>query len=110
MDVGDEQRKLTATWLNAIGSGSIVTGFVAPTIAVTLNLSTVGPGWPLALISLAWLIIGCALHWMARRVLEALTMSVLEIYSYFILPLLVLAIGFGTLWLTGRKRHHTPAE
>jgi small-conductance mechanosensitive channel len=30
-------------------------------------------------------------------------MTVLEIYVYFILPLLVLGIGFGTLWLTRRR-------
>jgi hypothetical protein len=38
MNVPEEQRKLTATWLNSIASGSMVTGVVTPTIAVTLTI------------------------------------------------------------------------
>jgi len=37
-------------------------------------------------------------------------MSVLEAYTYFVPPAIVLATGFGTLWLTGRDRCATPAE
>jgi hypothetical protein len=38
-------------------------------------------------------------------------MTVLEIYVYFMLPVIVLGIGFGTLWLTRRAdRRSTPAE
>ena len=38
-------------------------------------------------------------------------MSPLETYTYFVLPVLVLAIGVGALWLTrGGARHHMPAE
>jgi hypothetical protein len=38
-------------------------------------------------------------------------MTVLEIYVYFVLPVLALGIGFGTLWLTRRgDRRSTPAE
>ena len=38
-------------------------------------------------------------------------MSPLEIYTYFVLPVLVLAIGVGSLLLTRRDaRRHTPAE
>ncbi|MDF3060312.1 MAG: hypothetical protein K0S06_421 [Microvirga sp.] len=37
-------------------------------------------------------------------------MTVLEIYVYFVLPALVLGIGFGTLWLTRPDRRSTPAE
>jgi hypothetical protein len=70
MNVREEQRKLTATWLNSIASGSIVTGSVTPTIAVTLHLSGAELGWPLAFLSLAWLAIGCALHVLARRILR----------------------------------------
>ena len=32
-------------------------------------------------------------------------MSVLEVYTYFVLPLLVLGIGFGAFWLT-RTHYH----
>ncbi len=37
-------------------------------------------------------------------------MTPLETYTYFVLPALVLAIGVGTLWLTGRDQRHTPAK
>lgn len=66
----DERRKLTATWLNSIASGAIVTGFIAPTIAVTLNVANLALGWPAVLVSLAWLAIGCVLHVLARRVVR----------------------------------------
>ncbi len=59
MSVSEERRKLSAAWLNAIASGAIATGFIAPTIAVTLNPANVVLGWPLVLMSLAWLVIGC---------------------------------------------------
>jgi hypothetical protein len=69
MNVAEERRKLTATWLNAIASGAIVTGFIAPTIAVALNVSNLALGFPVVLVSLAWLGVGCTLHLIARRVL-----------------------------------------
>jgi hypothetical protein len=38
-------------------------------------------------------------------------MTPLETYTYFVLPVIVLAIGIGTVWLTrGRGQRHTPAE
>ena len=37
-------------------------------------------------------------------------MSVLEGYTYFVLPLLVLGIGFGALWLTRQQDRHTNPE
>lgn len=67
MNLPEERRKLTATWLNAVASGAIVTSFIAPTIAVTLNLATLAR--PLILVSVAWLAVGCGLHPVARRVL-----------------------------------------
>ena len=36
---------------------------------------------------------------------EVPTMSVLEVYTYFVLPALVLGIGFGALWLTRSHDH-----
>ena len=69
MNIPEERRKLTATWLNSIGSGAIVTGFIAPTVATALNLGTTPPGAAVILVSLAWLTAGCALHWLARRAL-----------------------------------------
>ena len=38
-------------------------------------------------------------------------MTALEIYTVFVLPMLVLGIGLGGLWLARRPDHrHTPAE
>jgi hypothetical protein len=37
-------------------------------------------------------------------------MSILEGYTYFLLPRLVLAIGYGTLGLTRRAQRQKPAE
>jgi len=37
-------------------------------------------------------------------------MTPLETYTYFVLPALVLAIGFGTVWLTRHDQRHTPAK
>ena len=38
-------------------------------------------------------------------------MTALEIYTLIVLPLLVLGIGFGSLWLSRRQNErHTPAE
>jgi len=105
MNVREEQRKLTAAWLNSIASGSIVTGLVTPTIAVTLHLSGAELGRPLAFLSLAWLAIGCALMSLRGAFSEVPTMSVLEVYTYFVLPLLVLGIGFGAFWLTRSHDH-----
>jgi hypothetical protein len=46
-----------------------------------------------------------------RGVFSEDAMAVLEIYVYFVLPLVVLGIGFGTLWLSRREdRRSTPAE
>jgi hypothetical protein len=110
VNVSEERRTLSAAWLNAIASGAIVTGLIAPTIAVILNLANVALGWPLILMSLAWLAIGCAYIGWRGVCSEAATMPPLETYTYFVLPALVLAIGIGTVWLTRRDaRRHTPA-
>ena len=38
-------------------------------------------------------------------------MTLLEAYTFFVLPALVLGIGFGTLWLTrGEDASRRPAE
>src|SRR3954462_11653699 len=74
------------------------------------NLANVALGWPLILISLAWLAIGCAYIGWRGVCSEAATMPPLETCTYFVLPALVLAIGIGTVWLTRRDaRRHAPA-
>lgn len=38
-------------------------------------------------------------------------MTPLEVYTYFVLPALVLGIGFGAVWLSRRQDHRrAPAE
>src|SRR3954470_15811101 len=78
VNVSEERRTLSAAWLNAIASGAIVTGFIAPTIAVTLYLANVVLGWPLILMSLAWLAIGCAYIGWRGVCSEAATMPLLR--------------------------------
>jgi hypothetical protein len=38
--IHNERTKLTATWFNTLGSGCVITGFVAPTIALLLQLQS----------------------------------------------------------------------
>jgi hypothetical protein len=71
----NEQVKLTAGFLNSIASGIVVTGGVAPLVAVYFGVtgpsqvSTVG----LLVSEVAWIAWGIALHVTARRILRRLT-------------------------------------
>jgi hypothetical protein len=72
--IHNERWKLTANWLNALASGIIITGVVAPAIAVLFRLQTAVGISPvlLALSSIVWLLAGIALHLTARRILKRL--------------------------------------
>src|SRR3954453_16312351 len=50
------------------------------------NLANVALGWPLILMSLAWLAIGCAYIGWRGVCSEAATMPPLETCTYFVLP------------------------
>jgi hypothetical protein len=54
--IANEQIKLTASWLNAIAAGIIVTGAIAPIVAAIYGLP--GPAqaakWIMALVSVIW--------------------------------------------------------
>ncbi|WP_156418418.1 hypothetical protein [Aureimonas sp. D3] len=69
--IANERTKLTANWLNAMASGIIVTGAIAPAIAAVLGVTSVA-GWIIALSSCVWLFSGLALHFVARRILGRL--------------------------------------
>lgn len=72
--IHNERTKLTANWLNAMASGVIITGVVAPSIAVLFQIGT-GMGLRpllLAAASAVWLSCGVALHLLARKVLGRL--------------------------------------
>jgi len=68
--VDNERTKLTANFLNALSSGVIIAGFVAPLIAVGVGFQT-SPvaAWKLAASSLTWFSTGVILHVGARWVL-----------------------------------------
>jgi hypothetical protein len=72
--VHNEQTKLTATWLNTLGSGSIITGVVAPFAAYLFGLPGLNqlPASHFAVSALVWLSAGLALHMLARLVLRRL--------------------------------------
>lgn len=72
--IHNERTKLTANWLNAMASGVIITGVVAPSIAVLFQLSMgigVSPLLPVAA-SGVWLSSGIALDLLGRKVLGRL--------------------------------------
>ena len=72
--IHNERIKLTANWLNTLSGGCVITGFVAPTIALLLQLQTVASlsPWILGASSLVWLSLGVALHLLGRRMLRRL--------------------------------------
>lgn len=68
--VHNERAKLTATWLNNLGVGSIVAGFIAPSLTlIASDTSRLLVGLAAAII---WILIGMALHSMGRSVLKGL--------------------------------------
>lgn len=71
--VHNERTKLTANFLNALSSGVIIAGFVAPLIAVGVGFQPApAAAWKLVASSLAWFSAGVALHLAARWVLKRL--------------------------------------
>jgi hypothetical protein len=71
--IANERTKLTANWLNAMASGLITTGIVAPGIAVAFG---VVPGVGVLTVvasSVIWLLLAAALHAYARVLLGRLT-------------------------------------
>ena len=74
-DAEKEQTKLTATFLNTLGTGSIITAGVAPVVGYLFGFQglSVVPLWKLVISTLIWLSAGIALHLIGRRVLRRLT-------------------------------------
>jgi len=68
--IHNERVKLMATWMNNVGVGCVIAGFLAPSIgAATLELPKAA--W-LILAQMIWIPIGVALHFMGRRILGGL--------------------------------------
>jgi hypothetical protein len=71
--VHNEKTKLTATWINVLGSGSLLIGVVTPTAAVIYGPGVMAaPPWAIGLAGVAFTGIGLALHFFARMLLEGL--------------------------------------
>jgi hypothetical protein len=72
--IHNEKVKLTAACLNTIAAATIVTGVVAPLVAVVFGFPTAGAmsAHGFALASVAWLSFGVALHFLARGMLGRL--------------------------------------
>jgi hypothetical protein len=68
-----EQRKLTASYLNTIAAAFMITGVVAPIVAIAYGLPGPQPGWQAILVSFAWLTASACVHWLARRLLRNLS-------------------------------------
>lgn len=70
--VDNEQRKLTAGYLNTIAAATMITGVVAPAIATTYDLPGPKVGLFAGLCSFIWFLISVGLHWCARRLMKGL--------------------------------------
>jgi dipeptide/tripeptide permease len=69
----NEKTKLTATWLNALASGSVLVGVVTPTAAVIYGPAQMtAPAWAAGLSGVLFITLGLALHLLARGLLEGL--------------------------------------
>jgi hypothetical protein len=72
--IHNERTKLTATLLNTVASGLLITGVVAPLVALVYGVP--GPaqaaGWLIAVSSFACLAASITIHFVARFVLRAL--------------------------------------
>lgn len=70
--VHNERTKLLATALNNIGVATVVTGFIAPTIATIYGASAVGKDDWWFLIAAVWILAGIGLHILGQVVLGRL--------------------------------------
>lgn len=72
--IQNERTKLTANWLNAMASGVIVTGVVAPSIALLFQFGAAASLniWLIGAASTIWLLGGIILHLTARFILRSL--------------------------------------
>lgn len=70
--VRNERVKLTANLLNTVAAATLVTGVIGPNIALSYGLPGPGGGWAVLLITVVWLLVGSAIHYLARYVLKGL--------------------------------------
>jgi hypothetical protein len=72
--IHNETTKLTATLLNTIAAGTVITGFLAPIAAFVFQVPGAGmtSGRVFAITVGVWLLFAAGLHMLARRVLRRL--------------------------------------
>jgi hypothetical protein len=65
--IHNERIKLTATWLNTLAAASVVTGAIAPLVAIILGVQASSGVSTRTLVfsAAAWLLIGVGLHLVA---------------------------------------------
>lgn len=70
MSIQDERTKLTATFFNGLAIASVAVGFISPTVTAQSGAQL---GLRAFLAALVWLLVGFALHFLARAVLRRLS-------------------------------------
>ena len=112
-DSDKERTKLTATFLSNLGLAVIVAGFVAPFATLTFRTpSTLPADWITTIFSLAWLLTGFGIHFVARRLFTEIgLMTVLETYL-LVLPAILLGLAGVVYYVASRdgRSDRAPAE
>jgi hypothetical protein len=114
--VSNERWKLTANALNGVAVATMVTGFVAPLVAVSYGVSSMNGTVYFVVTGATWFLggcqhtFGCESH--SRRTQR---MTFLEAYVMFGIPLILVAIAWAAVlwqrWEQRREqRRNTPAE
>ena len=70
--VANERWKLTATALNGLAVATMVTGFVAPLVAVSYGVSGVSGASYFAVTGTIWFLAAIGIHMVARAILGGL--------------------------------------
>ncbi len=72
--VNNEQLKLTANWLNTLGVAFVVTGTIAPIIAMLYGVGSAPSRitWDVPIIAASCFLCGIGLHLRARQILRGL--------------------------------------
>jgi hypothetical protein len=70
--VHNERLKLTAAYLNTVAGAIMVTGVVAPIVALSYDLPGPKSAKEVALVSMVWFLASGARHYLARRLLGGL--------------------------------------
>ncbi|HWJ87558.1 MAG TPA: hypothetical protein VNS12_05775 [Pelagibacterium sp.] len=70
--IENERTKLTANFMNAVASGSILVAIIGPLVGMALGTMPAQETWNIVGLSLLVIISAIVLHFLARRVLAGL--------------------------------------